>query len=498
MQIRWSIRLNYISNLLKPVNNNKVGSVSSQIQKTVLENGIRVLSDRVPGVRSVSVGVLIDVGSKDELPEERGYAHLVEHMLFQGTGLRDAGAIAEMMEIGGGVMGAFTARDYTVYHATVLDEYLTFALEVLGDMLCNSVLPAEALDRQRSVILNEIAGSDGPLEQVNNLLKAVLWKDHPLGYPTAGLKSTIKNATRDTLMAFFKKHYSADKIIVTAAGNVDHENFVAQTRDSFWQLPKVEKPIEVVTTNPPKTTLGTVIIKPRDLQQVYFSMAWPAPSYTDAERYGWHVFTSLFGGGVTSRLYRHLREELGIVYHADAQYHAYRDAGTLVVEGATPPETLVPAIASTIIELLKMIEESISPDEHHRTVQSLISQHLISGDSAYVRMSRLALQELYFKGALESERVIKGLKLQSLEAIQEIAQKVCELGIPTISLVGSIDEMLIENLRSMLNDFGGDPTIIMATESQYEVLDIVGGNLNKKTVAVAHSQKSVQSAFAFS
>ncbi len=464
--------------------------MSGQIQKTVLENGIRVLSDHVPGVRSVSVGVLINVGSKDEEPHQRGYAHLVEHMLFQGTGLRDAGAIAEMMEIGGGVMGAFTARDYTVYHATVLDEYLTFALEVLGDMLCNSVLPAEALNRQRSVILNEIAGSDSPLEQVNNLLKATLWKDHPLGYPTAGLKSTIQDATRDSLMAFFKKFYVANNIIVTAAGNVDHDDFVAQTRDSFWQLEKVENSA-VTEVKPPEANLGTVIVKPRELQQVYFSMAWPAPAYTDPERYAWHVFTSLFGGGVTSRLYRTLREELGIVYHADAQYHAYRDAGTLVVEGATSPETLIPAIASTIIELLKMIEHNINADEHHRAVQSLISQHLISGDSAYVRMSRLALQELYFDGALDSVRVIKGLKLQSLEAIQFIAQKVCEIGLPTISLVGPIDDQLIAQMESMLRDFGGEPTIVMAPQSEYEVFDVVGGKLNNKNKSKVQQVASI-------
>ena len=161
------------------------------VQKTTLENGVRVLSERVPGVRSVSVGVLVDVGSKNETATERGYAHLLEHMLFQGTGARDAGAIAEMMEIGGGAMGAFTTRDYTVYHATVLDEYLPFALEALGDMLCNSILPGDALERQRSVVLNEIFGQNDPLEQSNLLMKSALWPGHPLGWPTVGLKQTI-------------------------------------------------------------------------------------------------------------------------------------------------------------------------------------------------------------------------------------------------------------------------------------------------------------------
>ena len=194
--------------------------MSNQAQRTVLENGIRVLSEHVPGVRSVSVGVAVDVGPKDELPHERGYAHLVEHMLFQGTGDRDARSIAEMMEVGGGAMGAFTARDYTVYHATVLDDYLPFALDVLGDMLGNSVVPEEALQRQRSVILNEIAGREDPVKQVNDLLKASLWPNHPLGFPTAGLQSTIEQATRDSLLDFISQYYVAEKLVLTAAGNV--------------------------------------------------------------------------------------------------------------------------------------------------------------------------------------------------------------------------------------------------------------------------------------
>src|SRR5689334_3967856 len=158
--------------------------MSNKPQQTfTLENGVRVISEHVEGVRSVSVGVIVDAGSKGEKDTERGYAHLIEHMLFQGTDHRDASAIAEMMEVGGGAIGAFTTRDYTVYHATVLDDYLPFALEALGDMLSNSVLPEEGLNHQRSVILNEIAGHDAPSNTVNNLLKTTLWPDHPLGYP---------------------------------------------------------------------------------------------------------------------------------------------------------------------------------------------------------------------------------------------------------------------------------------------------------------------------
>lgn len=427
------------------------------VQRTVLENGVRVLSEHMDGVRSVSVSVLVDVGPKDERPDERGYAHLVEHMLFQGTGERDARAIAEMMEIGGGAMGAFTAREYTVYHATVLDEYLPFALEVLGDMLCNSVVPEEAVERQRSVILNEIAGHDDPLLMANDLLKASLWPDHPLGYPTVGSRETLQRATREKLLDFIERYYTADKVIITAAGNVDHDQFVAQVRDGFWQMKGCAAAGQ--TTLPPKPNLGSVVVTDRDLRQIYFALAWPAPAYTDPDRYAWHVFTSLFGGGPTSRLYRQLREEKGMAYHIGAQYQAYSNAGALVVEGATLPQTLVPVLAGVLVELLRIAtDEGISEDDHYRAVHALVSQHLVSGDSAYVRMSRLALQEHYFGHAVTSDEVVAGLEAQQLAEVKQVAEQAFNTGMPTIALVGPVSEQISEAVCGMLADFGGPPT----------------------------------------
>lgn len=431
-------------------------------EATTLENGMHVLTEHVEGVRSVSVGVIVDVGSKDEQPSERGYAHLVEHMLFQGTDQRDARAIAEMMEVGGGAIGAFTTRDYTVYHATVLDEYLPFALEALGDMLCNSVLPEEALARQRSVILNEIAGSDDPMQTVNDLLKATFWPNHPLGYSVAGLESTLRHASREILRGFMQRHYIANKLILAAAGNVKSIDFVAQARDSFWPMEKGDAPLQLPQPSP---VSGSVIVELRDIQQVHFAMAWPAPAYTSPERYAWHVFTTLLGGGATSRLYRRLREEMGMVYHISAQYQAYSGAGALVVEGGTLPQTLVPVLARTLIELLRMGEEDVDLDDHHRATQSLISQHLVSGDSAYVRMSRLGLQELYFKRTLSSDEVVSGLKHQSPEMMRQIAQQVFNTGLPTIALVGPVTEKMLQAVGQMLVDFGEPAELAFTSRS---------------------------------
>lgn len=421
-----------------------------------LENGVRITSEHMQGVRSVSVGVIVDAGSKDEKPSEHGYAHLIEHMLFQGTDQRDAAAIAEMMEVGGGAIGAFTTRDYTVYHATVLDEYLPFALEALGDMLSNSVLPEEALSRQRSVILNEIAGRDSPVNAVNNLLKTTLWPGHPLGYPVAGFEQTLQSANRETLLDFMHHHYVGKRMIVAAAGNVTPTEFADQARDSFWPLKAAG--VEAAY-QPPALNLGTLAAEHRDVQQVYFSLAWPAPPYCAPERYLWHVFSTLLGGSPTSRLYRRLREERGMVYHVSAQYQAYGSAGALVVEGATRPQTLTPVLAGILIELNRMAQEPVNLDDHHRATQSLVSQHLVSGDSPYVRMSRQGLQELYFHNALSTDDIVTSLRSQTSDEIQKLASDLIQTGLPTIALVGPVDEKLLQVVEAMLTDFGMKPII---------------------------------------
>ncbi|NDJ51711.1 MAG: insulinase family protein [Chloroflexi bacterium] len=421
------------------------------IDKTTLRNGIRVLSEVIPGMRSISVGVLIDAGSKDEADDQRGYAHFLEHMIFQGTGSRDARQIAEMMTIGGGAIGAFTTRDYTVYYATVLDDYLTFALEVLGDMLCNSILPEEGIARQRGVILNELATAYNPIETVNNLLKTSLWPTHPIGYPTIGTAESIEKVTQASLRRFMQTHYLSNQVVVAAAGRVELEDFAAQVEDSFRLMKPGDLPSKPST---PDTLTGQLIATPFDMQQVYFALAWPAPSYTDDDRYKWHVFSSVIGSGPTSRLYTKLREERGLVYQISSQYQAYGTAGALVIEGATMPQALVPVLANILIELVNLSETLVNLDEHHRVVQSMVSQHYVSGDSTYTRMSRLALQENYFGRVVSSKDISAGIQSVVPDEVQGVAQQICEIGLPTTVLVGPVNAELLHEISSMLADFG--------------------------------------------
>ena len=238
-------------------------------QKSTLENGIRVVTESMPGHRSISLGILVDAGPREEAPGQNGLAHLVEHVLFCGTGSRNASQIARFMDEAGGHMGAFTARDYTCYSASVLDEYFTYALDLLGDIFLNSIFPPAKLEFEKSAILREIESAcDVPSQQAHDLLKASAWPDHYLGRPVAGRVETIHSLTREDVIYFVYEHYLPDRLIVAAAGNVDHRDFVAQVRDAFWRMIGSSMPSPVAR---PAQRAGVALVH-MPVSLVYFSL----------------------------------------------------------------------------------------------------------------------------------------------------------------------------------------------------------------------------------
>ncbi|MEN8172265.1 MAG: pitrilysin family protein, partial [Chloroflexota bacterium] len=291
-------------------------------RKTILENGIRVVTEKVPEMRSIAIGIMVDAGPQDETPEQSGLAHLVEHLIFQGTGSRDAKQIGRFMDSAGGNFGAFTTRDYTIFYATVLDDHRTYALELLGDIFLNSIFPAESLEIEKNAILQEIElGRDSPEERLNTLLKKHSWSSHPLGRPTAGNPEILKGLTREDAIYFFYENYLPDRIIISASGNVDHDDFVAQVRDSFWRMLGASPP----RNRPPLVHQGGVVIEHMPVSQVYFSIGLKAYPYANPDRYGMHIMNNILGGGISSRLFRHIRDQRGMVYQIGSEYHAYRD-----------------------------------------------------------------------------------------------------------------------------------------------------------------------------
>ena len=257
--------------------------------------------------------------------------------MFQGTTSRNAAQIADLMDTAGGHIGAFTARDYTCYYGTVLDENRTYGIELLSDVLLNSIFPPERLESEREAILNEIkSGYDIPSRLSNSLMKSSAWKNHALGRPIAGTEDKVKGFSREDIIYFVHQHYLPDRLTVAAAGNIGHEDFCALVRDGFWRMLGNSE----YQTAPAPMHSGGVVCKQAPLHQAYFSLGLPAPAYANEHRFAVHILNTLLGGGMSSRLFQRIRKNRGLVYDIGSDYEAYTAGGMLVIEGCTVPDYL--------------------------------------------------------------------------------------------------------------------------------------------------------------
>ena len=394
-------------------------------KSSVLSNGMRVVTDSVPGMRSVSVGVLVAASPQDEPSDKAGLAHFTEHAFFQGTSGRDAAAISRMIDEAGGQMGAFTSRDYTCFYANILQDYCPFALDLLGDVLLNSTFPEDSLVREREAVIQEIdLQSDNPSSRLHDLLKRRIWPRHPLGRPVAGDVGSVQNLTREDVIYFVGQNYLPDRMIMAAAGAVDHDDMVSQAQDAFWRM--------LGTSAPQGHSLcefePVVLLEEGPVGQSYFALAVPAFAYCDSRRYSVHVLNTILGGGISSRLHRKLRESHGLVYYVQSDYQAYRDAGVLIVEGVTAPENLTPVLDMTLLEIEQLARYGVDEEELWKAKMQMRGQHLLAADSVHTRMSRLATQTHYFGSFLDEDDVLRGIDSVEASAVQEAASHLFESG----------------------------------------------------------------------
>lgn len=425
------------------------------VRSTVLDNGIRVATAAMPEVRSLALGVLVDAGPEDERPGEEGLAHLLEHLLFQGTASRSALDIARLMDGAGGQMGGFVTRDYTCFHATVLDDYRYHALDLLGDVLLNPTFPEEAVRRQQETVICEIeAALDLPAARARALVASRAWGDHPLGRPVAGTPASVRALTREDLIYFAHRCYTPDRIVVAAAGSLDHDDLVAQVRDALWRLLGEGRP----RSRPAPRWRGGLTVEEQRVAQCYFAVGIEAPPYAHQDRYPMHVLAQVLGGGVSSRLFRSLREERALVYDVGAEYSGYRDGGLLTVEGSTRAEYLQPALHLVMLELARLatVDSPVDDEELDRAVTQLTGRHLIASENSHVRMSRLATQELYFGRCLPDEEVLAAIRGVDPDHLRRAVRDwlLPGLGKPALAVVGP--ETTRSTSRSALGSLLGE------------------------------------------
>ena len=393
------------------------------ISSTLLENGIRVITEQMKGSRSVAVGVMIMVGPRDEHQDKAGISHLLEHALFHGTSSRSSVDIARMIDTIGGRVAAFTGRDYTCFSSVVMDAHRTYVFDLLSDLLLNSIFPEQKLEYEKKIITSECnMGQDHPSSYSDANLKAAMWQDHPLGRAIEGNKTSLNTISREDIIYYFHNHYLPNRIIIAVAGNLQHEDIVAQVRDCFWRLTGSSS----VTESGEPAFNNRFVTDRLETNQSYFSIGIQAPQYDHENRYDVHLFNTILGGGLSSRLYRTLREDQGLVYDIHSEYQAYKDAGAIIVSGSSQPEIVFDVVDNviSIVEALALGTNPANEEELWQAKLYNIGQHHIDSEDPYTRMSRMLTQHFYFGRTLPAEEVTDGLEKVTPQSLSEMCEEV--------------------------------------------------------------------------
>lgn len=407
------------------------------IQRTTLDNGIRVLSEKVPGCHSISLGVWVNNGSRHEPAELSGISHFVEHMLFKGTDRRSAQAIAREVDSVGGLLNAFTSREYSCYFVKILAEKLPMAVDLLGDLICHSRFDLDDIEKERRVILQEIAMiEDNPEELIHDQFSNSFWAGHPLGMPVIGTRSTVADIDRQQMLNFMNERYVAENFCVVAAGNLDHEELVTLVEQALSAVP--ESGVEQKDVVPVVTR--KIEVAQRDLEQTHICLGVEGLPQNHVDRYGIYLLNTILGGNMSSRLFQTVREDLGLAYSVYSYHHDHSDSGAFIVYAGTSSEG-APLVTRTILEeLARLRHEAVSYEELQSAKAYLNGGMLLSMESMDNRMTRLAKNELFLRDvgiSLDESRAM--IEAVTVELVQHLADSLFVNETLNLQLVGQVD-----------------------------------------------------------
>jgi predicted Zn-dependent peptidase len=403
------------------------GQVTSLVRRTVLPGGLRVITEQVAGARSASIGVWVDVGSRDESPSLHGCSHFLEHLLFKGTAERSALDISVALDAVGGEFNAFTAKEYTCFHARVLDEDLPLAIDVLGDMVTASTITPEDVEAERDVILDEIAmHDDDPDDVVHNLFASQAYGDTPLGRPIAGTEASISSMSRDQIWRFYKRHYSAPHMVVAVAGNLDHATCVRRVRKAFARNGFLDDatavPASARSGRARRGVSGSATAK-RPFEQVNLVLGVNGIPRGDDRRYALGVLNTALGGGTSSRLFQEVREKRGLAYSVFSFASHHADAGLVGVSVGCLPAKLDDVLAVVRAELAKVGADGLTDEELQRGKGQLRGGLVLGLEDSGSRMSRLGKGELVGDPLLSIDEVITRIDAVTLDDVRLLAKE---------------------------------------------------------------------------
>lgn len=406
-------------------------------QKTVLPNGLRIITERIPHVRSASLGVWVAAGSRLERPDQAGIAHLIEHMLFKGTAKRDAREISSSIDGRGGTLNAFTAKEHTCYYARCLDEHLPVAVDLLDDMLRYSLFDPAELAKEKGVVCEEIKMyEDVPDDLVHDLNVAALWPNHPLGRPIAGTIDSVRSFDRADLMAYMREHYRDDQIVVSASGNLEHEWLVERIQALAEGAPAQPKPIDWGAPPSSRAKAG-LVLRRKEIEQVHLVLGVAGLAHGHDDSLTLQLLNCVLGGGASSRLFQEIRERRGLAYSVYAYSSSFLDTGNCGVYAACSPAQAEEVLALINAMVGEVRQHGITEEELVEAKAQLKGQLMLGLESTSARMSRLGRNELSLGYVLSPDEVIARIDRVTVARIQAVAAAV--YGQPwTLSVVGPI------------------------------------------------------------
>jgi len=408
--------------------------IAEHIELTTLPNGVRVVSETVPHVQSASVGLWIGVGSRDEDAPIRGISHFIEHMLFKGTQRRTARQIADEIESRGGHVNAFTDKEVTCYETRVLADDVPLAMDVLTDMLRNSLLDPEEMEREKRVVLEEIKMyEDTPEELVHEVFTETLWRSHPLGKPIIGTDRTVSGLSRDDLTGYIAGRYRPDRIVVAAAGNMEHGDLVRLAEQTLGDLNGTAPPRP---KRRPRPSGKSKQVRRRDIEQVHFCLGSAAYSKKDKERYALSILNNVLGGNMSSRLFQEIREKRGLAYSIGSYTRLYQDAGYFSVYGGTSPETYAEVIELTRAEFAKVKQHGLTDDELAKAKTQVRGALVLGMESMTNRMHRYGESLLAYGKVIPLSDVLREYEAVSHESIAKVAAHVLDDSTLTLTAIG--------------------------------------------------------------
>jgi len=405
------------------------------IEISVLENGLRIATDAMDTVESATIGIWVGIGARHEHPELNGVSHMLEHMAFKGTKRRSALDIAEEIEAVGGHINAYTSREGTAYYAKVLKEDVPLAADIISDILQNSTMDPEELERERAVILQEIhQAQDTPDDVVFDYFQEAAYPDQPLGRPILGDADTVSRMKRETLISYMSENYKAPQMVFSAAGRITHDTLKNLATDSCSGLQTGDD-----STNEGARYTGGEKVVSKDLEQAHVLLGFEGVSYDDDDFYTASVLSTLFGGGMSSRLFQEVREKRGLAYSIYSFVPSYRDSGMFGIYAGTGSEETAELMPLLCDEVLK-VQDGVKEDEVARARAQLKASILMSLESSSSRCEQLARQIQVFGRPLSTEEIVENVEAVDVEAVERTARRIFATP-PTLAALGPVAKL---------------------------------------------------------